>query len=107
VVAASQTLSLAAKSLSSSRGIEKNICAKKFFESIKYSQKSIQINLFYPLARGKIQPKNSGAKNKNTRAFSTGFPNIKNHGSPIGVYSNIIIPLIIPNTIHQSKRKNL
>jgi hypothetical protein len=62
--AASQTLSLAAKSLQSLRGIEKNILVKKFFESIIYSINSIQINLFYPLARGKIQPKNSGAKIK-------------------------------------------
>ncbi|MCF7877728.1 MAG: recombinase family protein [Candidatus Omnitrophica bacterium] len=70
-----QTLSLAAKSLQSSRGIEKNILAKKFLKSIKLSKKSIEMNLFY-------QPKNLAGENKNTRAESTGLVNKKNAGSP-------------------------
>ncbi len=42
-----QTLTSRLKSLSNSRGIEKNLLAKKFFKSIIYSKESIQIGLFY------------------------------------------------------------
>jgi len=43
-----QTLSRAAKALTDFRGVERNLLAKEFFQSIEYTKDSIQINLFYP-----------------------------------------------------------
>jgi site-specific DNA recombinase len=69
-----QTLALGVKSLSESRGIGRNILAKKYIESIKYCKESIQINLFYPekispaekekpsdKIRGSLAKKNTGS----------------------------------------------
>ena len=65
-----QTLASRLKSLSSSRGIEKNLLAKKFFKSIIYSKESIQIGLFYSQPqKEKIGPEgaeNFSFSNKNT-----------------------------------------
>ena len=45
MAAASQTLSRLAAGLSSFRGFEKNLLAKKFFESIIYSKESIELSV--------------------------------------------------------------
>jgi len=105
--AASQTLGLCAQSLQSCRGIERNLLAKKLFQSIIYSKESIQINTFYPnsarasagwrLAPYYAEASKGVSVNENARAFSTGEFLEKMNGSPIRVNSNFIIPLIIPN----------
>ena len=48
-----QTLDLAVKSLSESRGIERNLLAKKFIKSIIYSIESIEINFLFPPRKNK------------------------------------------------------
>jgi hypothetical protein len=87
-----QTLDLAVKSLFSSRGIQRNLLAKKFFKSIIYSKESIQINLF-------VSAGVSAGENENVPPFGRDEFLKKEIGSPIQVNSNFIIPLIIPNQI--------
>jgi len=95
-----QTLRRLTKSLQSFRGIEKNLLAKKFIKSIIYSKESIGINIFY------ISDSRAPEREK-ARAKSTGEFRKYNNGSPGRLNSNYIIPIIIPNTIHACKRKNL
>jgi len=92
MAAASQTLSRLTKSLSFARGIEKNLLAKEYIKSIFYSKESIQINLFYSLESC------AGEKEK-TLTKSQGFSIKKENRSPLGLSSNYIIPIIIPNTM--------
>jgi len=99
----------AAKALSEFRGVERNLLARKFFQSIQYSKESIQINLFYPnparFGAGQGQA-GQGFEHKNASALCGGEFLKKQNGSPIEVSSNLSIPILIPNAIHECK-KNL
>jgi len=97
MAAASQTLTSRLKSLSNSRGIEKNLLAKKFFKSIIYSKESIQIGLFY------FQPQKEKIASEGGEKFI--FSGRKDCSSMQS--TNCVIPIILPNQIHASKKKNL
>ncbi|MFO8052878.1 MAG: recombinase family protein, partial [Candidatus Omnitrophota bacterium] len=64
-----QTLAVLTKSFSEKKGMEKNLLAKKFIQSIQYSKNSIKLNLFSPLpnsssiSSGKEKIRSKGAKN--------------------------------------------
>jgi len=91
-VVASQTLAAFVQSLKSCPKIQRNIFAKKYIKSIIYSKNSIQINLFVSCRpKEKIRPE--GAEN----------PVRKKEMAP----RFRVIPIILPNTIHACKRKNL
>jgi len=92
MAAAWQTLDLAVKSLSESRGIEKNLLAKKFIKSIIYSIESIEINFLFPAGKNKRAAQELGGKL---------VRNIR-HGSVPRC-----IPIILPNEIHHCKKRNL
>jgi len=77
MAAASQTLAALACGFSAVRGIEKNLLAKKFFKSIKYSKESMELNLFSP-------PAKSPEKEKSP-AQAGGTCHIKGSSSCIGV----------------------
>ena len=92
-----QTLAAFVQSLPGKQGIEKNLLAKKFIKSIIYSRESIQINLFYsPAQKEKI-----GAESAEISGFDIQY------GCLFRLSSNYIIPIILPNTIHQSRKKNI
>jgi len=95
-----QTLASRLKSLFSSRGIEKNLLAKKFFKSIIYSKESIQLNLFSPPAE-KEKFRSEGAENQKNSVRNN------NIDCSFRLSTNCVIPIILPNQIHASKKKNL
>ena len=74
----------AAKALSEFRGVERNLLARKFFQSIQYSKESIQINLFYPnparFGAGQGQA-GQGFEHKNASALCGGEFLKKQNGS--------------------------
>ena len=91
-----QTLNCLLKSLQISRGIEKNLLAKKFIKSIIYAKESIQINLFY-------RPKNSGAEKEKSPEKIGGSSKLKLNRSParartsdIMVNSHALSSLLLP-----------
>ncbi|MCF7870061.1 MAG: hypothetical protein K9M01_02975, partial [Candidatus Omnitrophica bacterium] len=87
-----QTLDLLTKSLLEREGIERNLAAKKFMKSIIYSIESIQINLFFPVA-------------KNKKAVLKKDGNLvckERHGSRFRC-----IPIILPNEVHGSRKRNV
>jgi hypothetical protein len=97
LAAVSQTLAAFVKILSENNSLEKNLFCRRFIKSIIYSRESIQINLFSPLAEKEKSPNfvggNSGLNIKNGWAFR--------------LNPNHIIPIILPNAIHQCRKKNL
>jgi len=91
-VAASQTVASFVQSLKSCPKIQRNIFAEKYIKSIIYSKNSIQINLFVsPRPKEKI-PIQKGWGNFEKINMAPRFR---------------VIPIILPNTIHACKRKNL
>jgi hypothetical protein len=104
---ASQTLAAAVSDFSGKRGLEKNLFCRRIFKSIIYSKESIAINLFGPAAE-------SAAANAfipiNEKTSAEGGGNsdyeIQNGGASRSS-TNFSIPIILPNTIHQCKKKNL
>jgi len=110
-----QTLQLFTKTLPQKRGIEKNLWAKKFIKNIVYSKENIQINLYYSIdsedfdfsfldgANKKEQRKILGefsAEHKNSMVRNIQI------GSTFRISSNYV-PIILPNTIHGCRKKNL
>jgi len=95
-----QTLAAFVKSLPSKKGIEKNLLAQKFIKSIKYCKESIELNLFLSPAENKKIASEGGEISVNS------VRNNKN-GCSFRLSSNHIIPIILPNTIHQCRKKNL
>ena len=95
-----QTLAAFVKSRSSKKGIEKNLLVKKFIKSIIYSKESIQINIFSsPAQEEKISVRDGENSKKAVRNNKDGCAS--------RLTSNHIIPIILPNTIHQCRKKNL
>jgi len=110
MAAASQTLAALARCFSGLKGIEKNLLVKKFFKSIIYSKESIELNLFLPPAKSPENEKspaegggNSDFNKKN--GYSNSLP--QKSGCSYRLSTNYIIPIILPNTIHQCRKKNL
>jgi hypothetical protein len=102
-----QILAVLTKSFFKKKGMEKNLLAKKFIQSIQYSKNSIKLNLFSPA------PDSSSIFSQKEKIRSKGAENSKNlvrngmDGCPFVLKANHIIPIILPNTIHQCKKKNL
>jgi hypothetical protein len=96
LVTAAQTLSLFLKTLSQKRASEKSLWVKKFIKDIVYSRDFVQINFFSEAPAEKEKP-----------AEMAGFSvrNMKN-GSAFPMSSNYIA-IILPNTIHHCKKKNI
>jgi hypothetical protein len=92
MAAASQTLSRLTTSLKFSRGIEKNLQIKESIKSIIYSPKFIELNLF-----------SSPRQKRKTGAECAGKIFSNEYMAP---YPGII-PIILPNSIHHCKKKNL
>jgi len=74
-----QTLAALACGFSAVRGIEKNLLAKKFFKSIKYSKESIELNLFSPPAKS---PEKEKSPAEDGGHFSFEIQNVYSNGSP-------------------------
>jgi len=128
-----QALSLFVKDLPKKRGFEKNLFAQKFIKEIIYSKDQIQINLFYfvspdgkntslgvgrwragdrSISAGICEPTRVGLKARSQseevrggRAIDSLVRNVK-IGSEFRIDSNCV-PIILPNTIHKCKKKNL
>jgi len=95
-----KTLASLTKPFQSCRGIEKNLLAQKFIKSIIYSKELIQLNLFSPPVQ-KEKFRSEGAENP--------FNSVRNNknGCSSRSRTNHIIPIILPNQIHASRKKNL
>jgi hypothetical protein len=94
----------AEKALSEFRGVEKNLACRRAFETINYSKESIEIRLCQRTSTGSAQ----ASENKKPGTESTGFfSSINLNGAPFRLSTNYIIPIILPNVIHQCKKKNL
>ena len=101
-------------------GIERNLLAKKFIQKILYSKQSIKIALFYaenPQDFQKLSSQNNtaslvrgGAKKSKLSKEKSVFP-LNNEFVACNVAaktkSNQTFNLILPNLIHQSKKRNL
>ncbi len=103
------------KSLAQQKGIERNLLIKKFIKNILYSKDQIQINLYYSkdfdAFKNSILPSGVGSGgDKKEKGISVSFSE-----NPQFVMSNLAplsktlrtVPIILPNTIHQSKERNL
>ncbi len=103
------------KSLAQQKGIERNLLIKKFIKNILYSKDQIQINLYYSKdfdAFKKFNPSFRGwvGWRQKEKGISVSFSE-----NPQFVMSNLAplsktlrtVPIILPNTIHQSKERNL
>jgi site-specific DNA recombinase len=110
-----QTLQHFLKTLPQKKGIEKNLFIKKFIKEIIYSQENIQINLYF--SRGFENLNFSfldGANKKERRKIHSEFSAEDNNlmvrsiqnGSGFNSSMNYL-PIILPNTIHGCKKKNL
>ena len=99
-----QTLAAAEKALSEFRGVEKNLACRRVFEQINYSKESIEIRL-----KGGVSDSYFAEASKDKSAVG----NEKFAGSEVqksvlsSVNTNYIIPIILPNVIHQCRKKNL
>ena len=124
------------KSLAQQKGIERNLLIKKFIKDILYSKEQIQINLYYLPREIKISNEllhREIAISRGEDDFDT-FKNLKfplwvglgeaqkgketsvlYFGNPQFVMSKMAplskplrtVSIILPNTIHQSKQRNL
>ena len=119
LLAAEQTLSNFSKSFSGIKGLEKNFSAKSFIKSIEYSKTEIVLTLYYQRQLG-------GFKDVQTDVGITYTANGRKFFSEMGkkksstfkgrglhqdwlpdFYSDQTVTIILPNTIHACKRKNL
>ena len=103
------------KSFAQQKGIEWNLLIKKFIKDILYSKEQIQINLYYSndfdTFKNSIFPSGVGpGGDKREKDASTSFSE-----NPHFVMSKMAplskplrtVPIILPNTIHQSKQRNI
>jgi len=103
------------KSLAQQKGIERNFLIKKFIKIIFYSKEQIQINLYYTEDFDAFKKSNipSGVGwdgDKKEKGISAHFSE-----NPQFVLSRMAppsktlrtIPIVLPNTIHQSKQRNI
>lgn len=103
------------KGLSARKGIEKNLWVKKFIQKIRYSKDEIEINLYYKegsekssetqIPSGRVRAtagKNEGLAEKNKVA--NGDTLLKMAPS---LQSARVVSIILPNTIHKCRKKNV
>ncbi|MBU1923676.1 MAG: recombinase family protein [Candidatus Omnitrophica bacterium] len=112
-----QTLAAFVKSSPFKKGVEKNLLAQKFIKSIIYSKESIEIDIFSPASTPlstSLQPrKGFRPRGKKEKIPAEGGENSGNfsfsdkNGCASRMRPNYIIPIILPNTIHQCRKKNL
>jgi DNA invertase Pin-like site-specific DNA recombinase len=103
------------KSLARQKGIERNLLIKKFIKNILYSKEQIQINLYYSedfdTFKNSIFPSGvgSGGDKKEKGISISPSENPQFALSKMAPLSKSLrtIPIILPNTIHQSKQRNL
>jgi len=110
-----QTLQRFVKSLSQKKSIQKNLWAKKFIKNIVYSKQEIALTLYYKVSFG--NPKNNSlADGCPHTAIGPGFsekntPISTDRGTHqewlLGLNPVQTIAIILPNPIHNCKRKNL
>jgi len=102
-------------SLAQQKGIERNLLIKKFIKNILYSKEQIQINLYYSEdfddLKNSIFPSGVGMgvdkKEKGTSVSFSGNPQfVLLKMAPLSKTLRTI-PIVLPNTIHQSKQRNL
>jgi hypothetical protein len=104
------------KTIPQKKGIEKNLYIKKFIKEIIYSEENIQINLYFSkdfapqnFSKSNFRDEWEG-DNLKGNLYSENPKNLvcsNKNGSPFREEPNFIIPIIIPNTIHKCKKKNL
>jgi len=96
-------------------GLKKNLFVKKFIKIILYSKDQIQINLYYSEDLGALKnsvfPLRDGRggskKEKGTSVSTSESPQFELSKLAPQLKSEQTIPIIIPNTIHKCKKKNL
>ncbi|NWF98019.1 MAG: hypothetical protein HXY52_03665, partial [Nitrospirae bacterium] len=95
--------------------IERNLLIKKFIKNVLYSKEQIQINLYYTedfdAFKNSIFPSGDGSggdkKERGTSAsFSENPQFVMSKMAPLSKPLRTV-PIILPNTIHQSKQRNL
>ena len=103
------------KSLAQQKGIERNLLTKRFIKDIIYSKEQIQINLYYSedfdAFKNSFLPSGVGAggdkKEKGTSVSLSENPQfVLSKMAPLSK-SLRTVPIILPNSIHQSKERNL
>jgi len=102
-------------SLAQQKGVERNLLIKKFIKNILYSKEQIQINLYY-------SEDFDAFKNSNIPSEVGWGGYKKEKGTSVSLSENPqfvllkmaplskplrTVPIILPNTIHQLKRRNL
>jgi hypothetical protein len=101
--------------LARQKGIERNILIKKFIKDIIYSKEEIQINLYYSTSftsqKYPSLPLRDGwerveEKEENLSLKSPDFEFVSKGMAPESK-SNQTFPLILPNIVHQNKRRCL
>ncbi len=117
----SDTLKIFLAKLKTTKGIERNLFAKKFLSNIFYSPESIKIRFNLVLRGGEAAAKASPAPpqaglGERTLSSSKNEPAPSEAGLRSGFVSNLLAPelkqeqtfeIILPNLIHQSKKRNL
>jgi len=114
-----QTLRLFVKGLFERKGLQKNLWAKKFIKKIDYSKEEIAVTIYYK----------RGFEKEETAIFGSGCPHpapakngdpaqgkkipcisrdTRNHKDWLSTSGSVqTIDIILPNTIHACKKKNL
>jgi len=103
------------KSLAQQKGIERNLLIKKFIKNILYSKEQIQINLYYTedfdaFKKSNIPSGVGWGGDKKEKGISISLSeNPQFVMSKMAPLSKTLrtIPIVLPNTIHQSKQRNL
>jgi len=101
------------ETLAQKKGIERNLLIKKFIKNILYSKDQIQINLYYSkdfdTFINSILPSREGRdgykKEKGTSVFPSESPQFDLSTMAPDLKSLQTVPIILPNSIHQSKTK--
>ena len=116
---AEQTLRLFVKGLSESKGIEKNLWAKKFIKSIKYSKEEIAVSFYYKGSSEEAKDLYPASGRVGAAAGRSVVSLADKKITPIstdrGNHQDWLpsssgertIDIIIPNSIHGCKKKDL
>ncbi len=114
-----QTLRLFVKGLFERKGIEKNLWAKKFIKNIKYCKEEIAVSFYYKRSSEEVNPSypasgRVGAAAGHSSRLSAGqkitpiSTDRGNHQEWLPNSGNLqTIDIILPNTIHGCKKKDL
>jgi hypothetical protein len=106
------------KTLAQQKGVERNLLIKRSIKDIIYSRDQIQINLYFSRDFGAIKNsvlpyKNDGVgiggdkKEKGASAFLSKSPQFEILRLAPPSKCARTVPIILPNTIHQSRMRNL